>query len=274
VASGKSAVAALLAEHGCAAIDADSVGHDVLELPHVQKQLVDRFGPRVLFEPAPGTEGSAGPRVNRRALGAIVFADPIARRALELIVHPLMRARFVEAIRSMVERGQGPVVLDAAILLEAGWRDLCDKVVFVDSPRSLRIRRAALQRGWSEAVFLAREQAQLPCEEKRRRADFIIRNDAGLDSLRREVEALLSELARLAASPVESCGPDGRLSAGPDAPPDAGPNASIRRLGRELAAATSRAPSVHRAPAAYRAAERYRQAGSGTDAWHRFCFAM
>ena len=89
VASGKSAVAALLAEHGCATIDADLVGHDVLELSHVRQQLVDRFGARVLLEPARGTGDSAGPRIDRRALAAIVFADPIARSALEVIVHPL-----------------------------------------------------------------------------------------------------------------------------------------------------------------------------------------
>ena len=83
---------------------------------------------------------------------AIVFADPEARRALEAIVHPLMRARFVEAIdqASSASPAPAPVVLDAAILLEAGWDDLCDLVVFVDAPRSERLRRAADDRGWSE----------------------------------------------------------------------------------------------------------------------------
>jgi dephospho-CoA kinase len=204
VASGKSAVAALLAERGCTAIDADSVGHEVLDLPHVQQKLVNRFGPGVVLDYGSGTPD--GPRVDRRALAAIVFPDPEARRALEAIVHPLMRARFLEAIDLALESGRGPVILDAAILLEAGWQDLCDIVVFVDSPRSERLRRAADHRGWSEAVFDSRERAQWPCEEKRRHADFVIRNDAGPDSLRGEVDALLQTLVRGAAGPVPSPG--------------------------------------------------------------------
>jgi dephospho-CoA kinase len=141
-----------------------------------------------------GTGSSAGSRVDRRALAGIVFADPSALLALEAIVHPLMWVRFADAISEAEEAGRGPVVLDAAILLEAGWQDLCNLVAFVDSPRSERIRRAADNRGWSLAVFDSRERAQWPCEEKRRHADHVIRNDADLDSLRREVEALIALL--------------------------------------------------------------------------------
>ena len=70
-------------------------------------------------------------------------------------------------------------MLDAAILLEAGWDDLCDLVVFVDAPRPERLERAARQRGWSPETFESRERAQWPCDEKRRRADVVITNDAG-----------------------------------------------------------------------------------------------
>ena len=75
------------------------------------------------------------------------------------------------------------VVLDAAILLEAGWDDLCDRIVFVDAPRLERLRRVAETRGWSEETFEARERAQWPSDEKRRRADWIITNDSGPDRL-------------------------------------------------------------------------------------------
>src|SRR5262245_41288272 len=151
VASGKSAVAALLAEHGFIAIDADAVGHEVLELPEVKQKLVDRFGPGVMRQPAPSAP--TGASVDRRALAGIVFADTEARRGLEAIVHPLMRERFIEALSRVLETTGGPVVLDAAILLEAGWQDLCDRVIFVDAPRLERIRRAAEHRGWSPAIF-------------------------------------------------------------------------------------------------------------------------
>jgi dephospho-CoA kinase len=187
-----------LAEREFDLIDADSVGHDVLDLPGVQQKLVDHFGPGVL---APrGLAAAQGPRVNRQALAAIVFADREARHVLEAIVHPLMRARFVEAIEKKLGAGQPssrPVVLDAAILLEAGWDDLCDLIVFVDAPRDVRMRRVQAQRGWSRDVFEAREAAQWPCDKKRRRADLVITNDAGVDGLQERVQRILARLAEL-----------------------------------------------------------------------------
>ena len=192
VASGKSAVAALLAEHGFIAIDADAVGHEVLQLPEVKQKLVDRFGPGVMRQPGPSAP--TGASVDRRVLAGIVFADTEARRDLEAIVHPLMRERFIEALSRVLKTTGGPVVLDAAILLEAGWQDLCDRVIFVDAPRLERIRRAAEHRGWSPAIFDSREQAQWPCDEKRRHAHYVIRNNVDLDSLRLEVDALVTDL--------------------------------------------------------------------------------
>jgi dephospho-CoA kinase len=234
VASGKTAVADLLAERGFAVIDADSVGHQVLLEPAVQRKLVERFGPGVLA--GEGLAAAGGPRIDRKALGAIVFADPDARRALEAIVHPLMRARFLEAIER--ERGAArPVVLDAAILLEAGWDDLCDFVVFVESPLSERMRRAGADRGWAAETFNSREAAQWPCEEKRRRAGFVIENSAGLLSLPREVDRLVASLL----------GPDG---------------ASFQKLRRKSPLAAPEAPG-----------ERPEDA-SGSDAWHDSCTVL
>jgi dephospho-CoA kinase len=118
-----------------------------------------------------------------------------------------MRARFLTAIACAVQPGRAAgraVVLDAAILLEAGWDDLCDLVVFVDAPRGERIRRASLQRGWSTAAFEARERAQMPCDEKRRRAALVITNAAGLDSLRREVDRLEVLLSQSPCPPAQS----------------------------------------------------------------------
>ena len=76
------------------------------------------------------------------------------------------------------------VVLDAAILLEAGWDDLCDLVVFVDAPRDERMRRVQAQRGWSRDDSRLASKPQWPCDHKRRRADLVITNDAGVDGLR------------------------------------------------------------------------------------------
>ena len=112
-------------------IDADAVGHAVLERPEVRDRLVARFGAGIV-----ASEG-LGSKVDRRALGRIVFASDEARRDLEAIVHPLMIEEFERTIAE-AERGRTAtaVVLDAAVLLEAGWDHECDRVVYVDAPRA------------------------------------------------------------------------------------------------------------------------------------------
>jgi dephospho-CoA kinase len=189
IGSGKSAVAAILAAKGGVVIDADRVGHELLCEPEIRDQIVARWGDTVLDR----TESAAiaGPRIDRRALGAIVFADPENRRELEAIVHPRMRDRFRREIERLTRLGEARViVLDAAILCEAGWDDLCDRVVFVDAPLSVRRRRVATQRGWSLNALESREAAQWPCDIKRSRADIVLANDSGMDDLESEVGRL------------------------------------------------------------------------------------
>ena len=193
IGSGKSSVANLMASSGAAVIDADAVGHELLGDAEIRAAIVDHFGDVVLERPDSDT--GPNPRIDRRALGKIVFADPAARLALEAILHPLMRARFIEDIESLVSRDSvGLVVLDAAILLEAGWDDLCDRVVFVDAPDSERLKRVKETRGWSEEMLVARERSQWPQNEKRTRADEVLQNDTSREQLSREVERLLSQL--------------------------------------------------------------------------------
>ena len=199
IGGGKSEVAGLFKERGAVVIDADAVGHELLKDPGVLHQIVERFGPGVLVRTGGGEPGLT-PAIDRKALGAIVFNDPAARHALEAILHPRMRAWF----RAIIERelaengGEGRlIVLDAAILLEAGWDDLCDRIVFVDAPREERMRRVQAQRGWSREALEARERAQWPADEKRVRADVMINNDSGLESLRRAVEQVEATLADL-----------------------------------------------------------------------------
>ena len=199
IGGGKSEVAGLFKERGAVVIDADAVGHELLKDPGVLHQIVERFGPGVLVRTGGGEPGLT-PAIDRKALGAIVFNDSAARHALEAILHPRMRAWF----RAIIERelaengGEGRlIVLDAAILLEAGWDDLCDRIVFVDAPREERMRRVQEQRGWSREALEARERAQWPADEKRVRADVVINNDSGLESLRRAVEQIDATLADL-----------------------------------------------------------------------------
>jgi len=194
IGSGKSAVAAILAARGGVVIDADGVGHELLEDPEVRDQIVARFGNSILDREGPGL--APGPRIDRSSLGAIVFADPARRRELESIVHPRMRDRFHHEIERLTSLGDARViVLDAAILLEAGWDELCDCVVLVDAPRNVRWQRVAKQRGWSAPALESREAAQWPCEIKRSRADLVLANELGMDDLIREVGRLDAVLA-------------------------------------------------------------------------------
>jgi dephospho-CoA kinase len=209
IGSGKSEVSGMLAAKGAIVIVADAVGHELLKDPEVRDQILSRFGADVMTGQVPLADPTPG--IDRRALGAIVFADPTARRGLEEILHPRMRARFASLINQSAQADQpGPrwIVLDAAILLEASWDDLCDQIVFVDAPRAQRVRRVVDERGWSEEALESRERAQWPIAEKRRRADFIITNDAGLDHLSREVDRLLAfllERTRPAAARLGCC---------------------------------------------------------------------
>jgi dephospho-CoA kinase len=191
IGSGKSEVAARLAERGVGVIDADLVGHELLDTPEVRSEIVDRFGTGVLKDST--IDGTLSPRIDRGALASIVFADAGARHALEAILHPRMRERFLATIEAAWHAGASrprALALDAAVLLEAGWDDLCDLVVFVDAPRATRLDRVARQRGWTLETLKSREQAQWPCELKRDRADLIINNDGDLGLLPHEVDRL------------------------------------------------------------------------------------
>jgi dephospho-CoA kinase len=186
IGAGKSQVAALLAGRGAQVLDADAIGHALLDQRPVRDPVIARFGPTILAPPA-GPDDP--PVIDRRALASIVFARPEALAALEAIVHPRMRRTFERAIaRAQRQQKARAVVLDAAILMEKGWNTLCDSVVYVDAPRPIRLERLARQRGWTEETLRAREAAQWPPEKKRALADAVISNDAGPDELNARVD--------------------------------------------------------------------------------------
>jgi dephospho-CoA kinase len=181
--SGKSFVAAELARHGGRVISGDQAGHEALRQPDIKASLAARWGSEVL---------DAGGEIDRRAVARRVFHDNGERKALEALVFPFIEQRFrEESAKARRDPAVRFVVLDAAIMLEAGWNNVCDRLVYVDSPRALRLHRLAEQRGWTEKEVEAREQAQMPLEEKRRRADAVIDNSGTPDDAARQVEALL-----------------------------------------------------------------------------------
>lgn len=183
--SGKSAVAEEFARHGGRVINADRLGHEALRQPDVREQLVRRWGPRVL---------NAQSEIDRPRVAAIVFGDPAERQALEAAVHPWIGGRIREEMDAV---GRDPAarfaVLDAAVMLEAGWNNVCDRLVYVHAPRAARLRRLAVQRGWDAVQVAAREQAQLPLVEKLDRADAVLNNGGSREDLARQVEDLLRQ---------------------------------------------------------------------------------
>jgi dephospho-CoA kinase len=130
--------------------------------------------------------------VDRKRLGAIVFADPAQRRELEALVHPWIEKRLREQIEEAARDPQVRIILlDAAILLEAGWNSVCDRLVYVHAPRDVRLKRLAEKRGWSAKEVAERERAQLSLTDKVSRADAAVDNSGSPEAAARQVEDLL-----------------------------------------------------------------------------------
>ena len=182
VAGGKSLVARQLARLGAGVLDADRAGHEALQLPRIEAAARKRWGRRIF-----GPDG----RIDRPRLAEIVFADPPEgtreREYLEQLTHPEIGRLLRREAERLAASGSPAAVLDAPLLLEAGWDRLCDIVVFVDAPRELRLARAR-KRGWSEADFAAREGAQESLDLKRKRADVVLDNSGSPEQTQAQVE--------------------------------------------------------------------------------------
>ena len=189
VASGKSTVARLLAARGAAVIDADRIAHEVLNLPHVKRELRDAFGEAICAQ-----DGT----ICRSALAREVFVDVRRLEVLNGIVHPIIIARVRQKIGEIRRKGEAPMVaLDAALLMETGLHEeLCDALLFVDAPGEVRAERARSSRGWSSEKFLARGGAQIDPDVKKERADFVVDNSLGVKQLERTVRDVWKDIMR------------------------------------------------------------------------------
>jgi dephospho-CoA kinase len=185
LAGGKSTVAGWLRDAGFLVIDADRLVADLYQPGGEGAAVVRRlFGPEAI-----DAEGG----VDRAKVAARVFADPEARHALEKAVHPLVRERFTE----IAQAAQGVVVLEATLLVEAGYGPMFDFIVTVEADAETRLRRA-VARGLDEAAARARLVAQGDGKERKEAAHRVIDNCGDLPHLRRQVDELIEELARMA----------------------------------------------------------------------------
>jgi dephospho-CoA kinase len=195
VGSGKSALARWLGERlRVALIDADAAGHQALLRPEVKEQIRRRFGD--------GVFDSKG-NVRRDRLASEVFGTGSvhrsARRDLEEIVHPVIG----DELRRQIDAARGSeadvILLDAAVLLEAGWAPLCDAIVFVDTPAEQRRERVRSGRGWTADDLQRREASQLPLNDKRAAADLVVDNSGPLAAAGEQLLRFLQE--RLIGAP-------------------------------------------------------------------------
>ncbi len=185
LASGKSTVAAWLREAGFLVIDADRLVADLYRAGDAGAAAVrELFGEEAL---------DAAGGVDHPKLAARVFADPEARQTLERAIHPLVRRRFEE----IAAQEEGIVVLEATLLVEAGYGPGFDLIVTVEAPAEQRLQRA-VARGMDEASARARLAAQGTGEARRAAAHRAIDNCADLPHLRHQVDELIVELRRLA----------------------------------------------------------------------------
>jgi dephospho-CoA kinase len=185
--SGKSLVAHELERRGAKVISGDRLGHEALRQPEIRDKLVERWGKQIL-----DNEG----KIDRPKVAAIVFVDPEERRALEALVHPWIERRLGEEIAAAeADPAIGLVVLDAAVMLEAGWNKMCERLVYVDAPREVRLRRLAKQRGWTAKEVEAREKVQMRLADKRKRADDVVDSSGTPEQLTDQVERLLQRWA-------------------------------------------------------------------------------
>ena len=194
IGSGKSTVAAMLAERGAVVVDADALAREAVApgSPGLA-QVVDRFGPDAL---AP--DGS----LDRAAVAAAVFGDPAALADLNAIVHPPVRAAIAERVAAL-DGQEGVIVLAIPLLVESGRTYGAETVVVVDCPEDVALRRLVDGRGMDEADARRRMAAQVSRAERLAAADVVIDNSGSLEDLRQAVDRVWSELAGTKGRPLD-----------------------------------------------------------------------
>lgn len=183
IASGKSLVSQTLVELGAGLLDADRTGHDLLTADReVRDAALNRWGDSIL---------TANGTIDRSAIAKKVF-DPshdgaADREFLEQLLHPRIRKRMLQLRERFDGEGKLAAVLDAPLLLEAGWGALCDIILYVDVEREMRWERAR-RRGWTAAEFARREAAQWPLKRKQSAAHVVITNNGTEAELKAAVQ--------------------------------------------------------------------------------------
>ncbi|MBC7254114.1 MAG: dephospho-CoA kinase [Actinobacteria bacterium] len=188
IASGKSTVCRLLEEKGAHLLDSDLLAREVVRRgTPAWREIVDHFGREILTP-----EGE----IDRAKLGKIVFSHPAEREFLNRVTHPRIFQLMGERLKELEEGtgGEGVVILDIPLLVEAGAGNLFHLNLVVDAPEEEQARRLVEDRGLSPEEAWARIRSQASREERLRCADLVITNDGSLEKLRRQVDRAWEEI--------------------------------------------------------------------------------
>lgn len=182
IGTGKSEVARIFQELGAVIINADQIGHQAYT-PHseIWQEVVKAFGEEIL---QPNGE------IDRKKLGSIVFADPDQLTRLNQIMHPRMARMVAQQVQELREQGADVVVVEAALLFEAGWDSLVGEVWSTESPENLVINRLQSRSGLSQEEAKKRIDSQMSAEERKSRSQVVVDNSGDLIELERVVRSI------------------------------------------------------------------------------------
>ena len=184
IASGKSTVAGEFAKLGCKVVDADKIAKNLLDKEDIKDKIISLFGKSVI-EPAG--------KIDSKKLADIVFADTDKLSSLNRIIHPLVLARAEQLIEKYNRQSQvKAIVLDMPLLAEVGWDKRCDKLIFVDCERQIRLDRAKKKGFCDENQLKIRENSQISLDKKVAIADNSIDNNSCFSALARQVPDIFS----------------------------------------------------------------------------------
>ena len=183
IATGKSTVASLLALNGMRVIDADTISHEILDSSY--QWVIDEFG----------QEYVNGTKVNRAKLGSLVFSDEKSKKKLEEYLHPKIRQE-IEKRSIKQDSFKFPYLIDIPLFFENGAYDIKESVV-VYTPAEIQLERFIKRNGYSKEESLKRIASQMPIEEKKKRATWVIDNSKDLKHLQKEVEDFVEKIKRI-----------------------------------------------------------------------------
>jgi dephospho-CoA kinase len=192
LASGKTHVARVLAELGCHVIHADAIGHEALKRGgEAYNEVIRNFGREIL-----GANGE----IDRKALAGLVFADPEKLKILNSLVHPYVFRRQQEFFEEVAAKDLGGIaVVEAAIMIEAGSYEKYDRLILAVCPPEMQIKRFRDRENATEEQARARLANQMPLEEKRKYADYVIDTSGSYAETERQVRKVYEQMRREAS---------------------------------------------------------------------------